>query len=161
MAHLTTEKIVTAALSMVLLVLMVQSCSHYDEIMKNAIESTVNGDSHNAGKNCMSCHHDAKNEAHEKWWYIAGTAYDNASAPARSGGSVELWTKPNRTGEKVYELKIDGSGNFFTQKIINFKGGFYPVVIANNGNIKAMTTQTVQGACNSCHGVTEGVITIN
>lgn len=161
MEHLTTKKIFVAAVSMVFLGLMFQSCSHYDDIMQNAEESTVDGDSHNAGRNCMSCHHDSKSEAHEKWWYVAGSAYDKLSNHASSAGVVELWTKPNRTGEKLYALKIDASGNFYTQKIIDFKGGFYPVVVANNGTVKAMTTQTTQGACNSCHGVTESVISIN
>jgi hypothetical protein len=138
-----------------------QSCSHYDEIQKNALESSVNGDSHNSGQNCMSCHHEKGNEAASKWWYIAGTAFDANLNRAGSGGMVELWTEPNRTGVKIYTLPIDRSGNFYTQKIINFQGGFYPVVIGNTGNINAMTTQTTEGACNSCHGVTENVIEID
>lgn len=145
----------------VMLSFLVQSCSRYDEIMKNAIESTASGWSHNAGNNCMACHHDAKNEASEKWWYVAGTTFDQNSSPASAAGVIELWTQPNRTGELIHSLTIDAAGNFYSQKIIDFKGGFYPVAVSNGGKVSAMTSKITEGACNSCHGVTEAVIKID
>lgn len=145
----------------VLLGFIFQSCNHYDEIMKNGEESSVNGNSHNAGRNCMSCHNDQSNEASEKWWYVGGTVYDDDHKVAGTSGSIELWTQPNRQGEMLYKLPVDKSGNFYTQKIINFKGGFYPVFVGNNNKTKEMTTKTTVGACNSCHGVTEEQIEVD
>jgi hypothetical protein len=161
MVHKTIKSFIGYTFILIMVFVVVQSCSHYDEIQQNGMESTADGDSHNAGRNCMSCHHEAGNEAYGLWWYIAGTAFKDDHHVANSGGTVELWTQPNRNGEHLYTLKIDRSGNFYTQKIINFKRGFYPVLISPNGDIKAMTTQITEGACNSCHGITENVIEID
>lgn len=145
----------------VLLVFIFQSCNHYDDIMKNGEESSVSGNSHNAGRDCMSCHHDNSNEASEKWWYIGGTVYDDDHKVADASGEIELWTQPNRKGEMLYKLTVDKSGNFYTQKIFSFKGGFYPVFVGKNNKTKEMTTQTTNGSCNSCHGVTEEPIEVD
>lgn len=128
------------------------ACSHYDEIQKNPKESRAGDDeSHNAGQNCMSCHNDNKNEASfEGWWNIGGTAY-KSNKPVKTG-SVELWTGPDRTGTLLYKLAIDEKGNFYTNKIIDFKGGFFPVLMNNDGTKNAeMGISTTTGACNSCH----------
>lgn len=141
--------------------LTLQSCSHYDEIMKNGKESSPGENSHNAGRNCMSCHNDNSNEASEKWWYVAGTVFKDDKKVSEASGSIELWTQPNRAGELLYKLPVDKSGNFYTAKIINFKGGFYPVFVGNNQKTKEMTTKTSNGSCNSCHGVTEEEIEVD
>jgi len=140
----------------------IQGCSHYDDIMKNGKESAADGSSHNAGRNCMECHHDASNEASEenRWWYFAGTVFDQGT-PAASAGHIELWTRPGRSGKLLYKVPVDRSGNFYTAKIFSFEGGFYPVFVSNTGALKEMTTKTAEGACNSCHGVSEPRITIN
>lgn len=134
------------------LALLITACSHYSELQKDAKESMAGDDeSHNPGQNCMSCHNDNKNEASsEGWWNIGGTAYKNNKTVKT--GSVELWTGPDRTGSLLYKLAIDEHGNFYTNKIIDFKGGFYPVLINQDGSFNAsMGTKTINGSCNSCH----------
>jgi hypothetical protein len=141
---------------------VLQACNHYDEIMKNGKESSVNEKSHNAGRGCMSCHHDNGNEASEKWWYVAGTVYSGGS-PAANSGFIELWTDSNRTGEMLYRVPVDRAGNFYTAKIFNFKGGFFPVYVSNSNTFKAMQSKTTDGSCNNsgCHGGSQGYIDIN
>lgn len=138
--------------------LFIVSCSHYDDLMKNGNESTASGESHNAGQNCMKCHNEGEfTEAvlEGGWWHIAGTVYGSKA------NTVELWTGLNRTGELVYKLPVDPLGNFYTAKIVNFKGGFYPVVVKDDGSILAMQEKTTIGACNSCHGITTPTIVVN
>lgn len=138
--------------------LTVTACSHYDDIMANGKESSYGGESHNSGQNCMRCHNESEySEAvlEGGWWHVAGTVYGGKAK------DVELWTGPNRTGEKVYSLQVDPIGNFFTAKIVNFKGGVYPVVVKKDGSVKAMSTAINTGACNSCHGVTTESIRVN
>lgn len=138
--------------------LFIFSCSHYDDIMKNGNESTANGESHNPGQNCMKCHNEGEfSEAvlEGGWWHIAGTAYGSKA------NTVELWTGINRTGELVYKLPVDPKGNFYTAKIVDFKGGFYPVVVKDDGSILAMQEKTSTGACNSCHGISTPAIVVN
>jgi hypothetical protein len=130
--------------------LVIISCSHYDELQSNGDVSSANGNSHNAGRNCMQCHHDSKNEASEKWWYVAGSI-----AGAQKGGVVQLWTERNARGNLLLSLPIDQSGNFYTEKIIDFKGGYYPIIIHGTDTLKML--EQVNGAslsrsCNDCHG---------
>lgn len=158
------HRIINSCFVFMILLMVAASCSHYDEIMKNGKESSPDGTSHNAGRNCMSCHHDGSNTASwgDRWWYFAGTVFqDKGNEPASSSGAIELWTGPGRTGERLYKVPVDRSGNFYTAKIFSFKGGFYPVFVGNDGTIKEMATKTTEGACNSCHGITEEHIEIN
>lgn len=141
------------------LFLFIASCSHYDEIMRNGKESTYSGKSHNAGENCMTCHNSGSDlsEAVREggWWYVAGTVKGDY------GKDIELWTGPNRTGELVYSLQIDRSGNFYSAKIIPVNKGVYPTLIKKDGTAKHMSTSTVTGACTSCHGETTDAIDSN
>lgn len=143
-----------------ILLLSVTSCSHYDDLEKNGKESkTSSFESHNAGQNCMSCHN--RSEFDEAvieggWWNIAGTVYNTNGTTPASEGSIELWTEPNRTGKFVYKLPIDAKGNFYTAKVVDFKGGFYPVLLDKDGKVKKeMDRITSTGACSSCHGAKE------
>jgi len=142
------------------------ACSHKDELLNDPEESKSKEDeSHNAGEDCMRCHHDNKNEASEKWWYVAGTVYDDKKKDPVSEGTVELWTEPAGTGTFIYRLAIDKKGNFYTNKIINFKGGYYPIVIHNNDTFvmpDKVTGSDLNRSCNSCHdGKTTDVINLN
>lgn len=148
----------TTVLSLGILSLLWVSCSHYDDVMKNGKESSTDNESHNAGENCMRCHNDGQHEASEYWWYVGGTVYHD-DEPDEKAGSIELWTEAGRKGTLLHKLQVDHSGNFYTQKIINFKGGFYPVFVSDDGKkVNGMTTKINTGACNSCHGVTEAKI---
>jgi len=130
------------------------SCNHYDSITKSGRESTSSEKSHNAGKDCMSCHHDNNNEGsgEGKWWYIAGTAY-NKNGTIATSGRVEFWDAVDTPHALICSLTIDREGNFYTSKIIDFKTGLYPKMISSNGDT-SMTQAVVfnNASCNSCHG---------
>lgn len=133
------------------------SCSHYDEIQKNTIESNANEDeSHNSGKDCMSCHNQAGSEAaNEGFWNIAGTVFKDIDSDKTTGGvTVELWSEPNGKGFKIYSLVSDKKGNFYTNKIVNFNNGCYPIIKYGN-KTKAMISSFRGGmSCSNsnCHG---------
>lgn len=134
--------------------LFIIGCSHYDELQKNSKESNANDDeSHNTGQDCMSCHNNSSNEASsEGWWNVAGSVY-TGNSPANNV-TVELWSEPNGAGFKILTLTSDKKGNFYTNKIINFNGGCYPVVISGSKR-KNMISKFMGGmSCSNsnCHG---------
>ena len=141
-----------------ILIISFISCNHYDSIQTGGRESTENGRSHHSGEDCMNCHHDPSNGASSSgyWWYIAGTAYNNDGSIAKSG-TVEFWSALDSTTTLVHSLPVDRNGNFYTSKIIDFKGGIYPKVISTSGSLLSDTimVQAVtfsNASCNSCHG---------
>jgi hypothetical protein len=145
---------ITATLFLLTIVL-IGACSHYDELQKNGKESTLTARSHNAGEDCMTCHHDAGSEAYSRWWYVAGTAYSSDGTIAASAGEVQLWTGPRATGSLIYKLPIDENGNFYTEKIINFRGGYFPVIISANDTFamsEMVNGDNIYKSCNNCHG---------
>lgn len=143
----------------------IASCSQYDKTQNNPEESMLDSDkSHNNGQNCMSCHNQNGNEAVREagWWYIGGSVYDDKGQEASSAGFVELWTGPNATGNRMVRLAIDQKGNFYTNRIINFGNGLYPVLKKTDDKIEAhMSTSTKTGACNSCHGVSTSLLKLD
>jgi hypothetical protein len=126
-------------------------CNHRDDLAKNGRESKTGGRSHNFGLNCMKCHNDANNEASGEWWNIAGSVLQSDLSGHATTGYVELWSGPDRTGTKYATLEIDGSGNFYTEKIIDYKGACYPAVVSTNGHYSYMSQAFTGGGCNSCH----------
>lgn len=138
------------------------SCSHYDALQANLIESEKGDDeSHNAGQNCGSCHNKNGNEAEleARWWTVSGTVF-NSQNGAQNNAIVELWEKPNRQGKLVKRLVSDDLGNFYTNQILNFKGGVYPTITVNNQTI-SMGSAFNGGSCNSCHGITTTKLSID
>lgn len=137
--------------------LIMASCSQYNKIQNDPEESALDSDeSHNTGQNCMNCHNANGNEAVREggWWYVAGSVFDDNGGVAKSAGYIELWSGPNATGNIMYRLAIDEKGNFYTNRIIDFGRGLYPVLKKTDDKIEAhMSTSTKTGACNSCHGV--------
>lgn len=134
--------------------LIIIGCSHYDELQKNPKQSSAGEDeSHNSGQDCMSCHNKSGSEAaDEGWWNVAGTVYNNNSLA--NNVTVELWSEPNGGGFKILSLTSDKKGNFYTNKILNFNGGCYPVIISGSKR-KAMISKFMGGmSCSnaSCHG---------
>jgi len=129
-------------------------CSHYNDLQKDIKQSLANEDeSHKTGEDCMSCHNNSSNEASgEGWWNVAGSVFNNGT-PANNV-NVELWSEPNGGGFKILTLTSDKKGNFYTNKIINFNGGCYPVVISGSKR-KNMISKFMGGmSCSnsSCHG---------
>ncbi len=139
---------------------LISACSHFDELQKNPKESKVNGRSHNSGKNCSSCHNVNGNEASSYWWTIAGTVY-NTNGNVLNNTPIELWDGKNRTGNLIKKLTSDLNGNFYTNQIINFKSGLYPVMVYGT-TVKTMTSEFNGGSCTSCHnGSTQALLKIN
>jgi hypothetical protein len=137
------------------LMLSESQCSHAEELERFGKSSEAGSDeSHRFMQNCMTCHNDDGNEAsgvEGGWWNIAGSVFDaNGSAPA-SSGTVELWSGPERTGTRYLSLPIDALGNFYTEKIIDYNGAAFPVVVNANGDFFSMSEPFTGGGCNGCH----------
>ena len=145
-------------LSAFILAVIFASCNHYDSIKSSGRESVAGGKSHNAGKDCMSCHHDNSSSASSSgtWWYFAGTAY-NSNGSIATSGSVELWSDSLAKGTLIYSVPIDRGGNFYTAKIFNFGKGVYPKLVSNSNTsydtiMKPQMVTFNSASCNSCHG---------
>lgn len=140
--------------------LLVIACSHYDDLQKSGVESSSSASSHNNGQDCMKCHNSPSNEASsEAWWNVAGSVY-KANGSANTNARIELWSEPNGKGFRILGLNADKNGNFYTEKIVNFNKGCYPIAISGSDTI-AMGAQFVGGGCNSCHGVSTSKIQVN
>ncbi len=147
------------------LVVFAFQCSHYDELQKNGKESKHGSkSSHYHGQDCMTCHNDPDNAASKDggWWNIAGSIFNDDGDAPFTNATVELWSQPNRSGTLYYTLEVDGLGNFYTEKIVTYNGLCYPVVANHDNNdYEAMEPQFNSGGCNSCHGSSEDVITVD
>jgi hypothetical protein len=148
-------------ISTVLFVLtLVLGCSHLDENENDIEESTATEHSHNTGKNCSSCHNSNGNEASSLWWTVAGSVYNSNNKPVNNV-SIELRDNKNRTGNLIKQITSDLSGNFYTNQIVNFKNGLYPVIVSGN-TVKTMQSPFNGGSCNSCHnGISTANLKIN
>jgi hypothetical protein len=128
------------------------ACTHVEELENDVEESKPDERSHNAGKNCSSCHNVNGNEASSEWWTIAGTVY-NTNGSVLNNATIELWDGKNRNGQLIKKLTSDLSGNFYTNQIINFKSGLFPVLVYED-SVKTMQSAFNGGSCNSCHNGT-------
>lgn len=142
---------------LIAIIVLFISCSHYDSIQTSGRESVAGEKSHNAGKDCMSCHHDNSSSASSSgtWWYFAGTAY-NADGSIATSGRVELWSDSLAQKTLIYSVPIDRGGNFYTSKIFNFGNSVYPKLVSdiNAAFDTIMKPQLVtfsSSSCNSCH----------
>jgi hypothetical protein len=126
------------------------ACSHYDSLEKNGKVSDSNKKSHNSGQDCMSCHGKEMSEAaNEAWWNVAGTVY-NSNGGLNTNARIELWSLPNAKGIKILSLNVDRNANFYTEKVVNFNGGCYPVAISGSDTMYMYSKFNGTG-CNSCH----------
>ncbi|MFC2114673.1 DUF2712 domain-containing protein [Bacteroidota bacterium] len=132
------------------------SCENGNEVK---ISKNNSNESHNMGKNCMSCH--IKGSDGEGWFTVAGTVYDSASTTTNPNGSVKLYTGANGSGSLVATIEVDQHGNFYTTENIDLSAGVYPVVTSENGSMQYMPNAVNTGQCNSCHGVINPKIYVN
>jgi hypothetical protein len=138
------------------------ACSHSDQVNADSKESgSGEGESHNPGQNCASCHNVSGSEAVREggWWTVAGTVFSNGTSPQKNA-TIELWEKPNKQGKLIKRLVSDSKGNFYTNQTIDFNGGCYPSITVGSKTIY-MNQKFNGGSCNSCHGVSVGKLTIN
>jgi hypothetical protein len=141
-----------------LLVFFIQSCDD-DSKEEGCGETEVSyhndDNSHNNGKDCMSCHKDGGGG--EGCFIIAGSVYDSLQTTAQPNVTVRLYTEANGAGLLKYTIQGDKKGNFFTTDNVNY-GGLYPAVTSLSGNTQYMPAPLTKGNCNSCHGVSTGKI---
>lgn len=156
---LTLERLMKLTLALSLVIVFTTACSEEEGENKTLVSAFNGNDSHNEGKNCMTCHKSGGEG--EGWFLVAGTIYNSSGSATSPNGSVKLYTGPNGTGTLKGTLAVDAKGNFYTTQTVDFSGGLYPVVTSASGNSKAMAITTSTGQCNSCHGSTTGKITVN
>ena len=129
------KKLLIAGL--VCLVVIAVSCEREED------DEEEGGRSHNAGKNCLSCHSDFK---------MAGSVYNKSLNASFPGAKIKVTTQANGGGTVLSSLTSDASGNFHTGSSINFGTGVFVSVEGTSGTVKNMNSAITSGACNSCHG---------
>ncbi|WP_455375374.1 hypothetical protein [Kaarinaea lacus] len=98
------------------------------------------------GTDCTTCH---------DGYTISGSVKDLGLENYYADATVYFYDEPNGAGRLVETLEVDGNGNFYTTQNVNFGVGLYPVIASADGvDLQHMTNSTLNGACNSCHGVT-------
>ena len=151
------KKIIQFVVLFVMPFIVFNSCNHANQMVEN---NSKYGDdeSHNMGKDCMSCH--KKGGDGEGWFYIAGTAYTNDGENTAEDVTVLMYTKPDGKGILKKIIEGDKLGNFYTTDITGFGNGLYPAVVFNN-DTTFMSSSTTNGSCNSCHGNSTSKIELN
>jgi hypothetical protein len=112
---------------------------------------------HNVGNDCLMCH--KTNGGGDGVFTAGGTVWKTGTTIGATGAKVELFASPGATGTPVVTMTTQVGGNFYTKSSINFGTGLYAKVSTENGS-STMITPVTTGACNSCHGVTTGKITV-
>ena len=156
-------RLFTLMMILVTAVLMVTACKKEDDdngdddgdASEEKISMHNGKESHNAGKNCMTCH--VSGGSGEGWFVAAGTVYDKQQANVYPNATVKLYDAPNGGGNLVATIEVDAYGNFYTTKDINYGSGLYPAV-QGGSTTQYMGSMITKGACNSCHGVTTSKI---
>ncbi len=136
------------------LIIGINSCEKEDSRCGEENISSVNSNrSHNMGQNCMNCHKDGGSG--EGCFTVAGTTYNASGSSIYANATIKLYTQPNGLGILVATVPGDSKGNFHTTESVNFGTGLYPVVTNTLGQSVYMSSAISQGACNSCHGITQ------
>jgi hypothetical protein len=102
--------------------------------------STSSKTSHNAGRDCTSCHS----------FTVAGTAY-KADGSAYSGAVINVTSGSAGSGTVLTTLASDASGNFYTSASALFGSGVYVNATGTTGAARSMTAAITSGGCNRCH----------
>lgn len=145
--------------SLLFLLVLAQSCEKEGKCGETNISQAGSRESHNMGLNCMNCHKSGGEG--EGCFKAAGTVYDSLLTTPKSSGTIRLYSGPNGTGSVVATIAVDAKGNFHTTDEINFGSGVYPSVTNASGQTNYMSSSITQGACNSCHGISNDRIWIN
>ena len=147
------RRILSRLLWSLILIPFLISCAEDDGTDDNNTKT-----SHNAGKNCMSCH--TSGSGHGAWT-VAGTVYNSSKSSVYSNATVKLTSGTNGTGTVTVSITGDASGNFYTSSGVSFGGGLYPSVTGTSGNTQYMPAPVTTGQCNSCHNKTTEKIWVN
>ena len=135
--------------------LAIYSCTHVSGTFISAHGSKAGS---SMKDNCMDCH---KTGATEGGFVIAGTVFKTDSVSKNPNATVYLYAGPKGTDSLIATVEVDGVGNFYTTHPYDLNKGVYPAVISSSGNKIFMESATTNGACNSCHGVTQAHIVVN
>lgn len=127
------------------------SCTEGGEGNSTQVSKNDGTRSHNNGRNCMDCH--VKGGGGAGWFTAAGSTYKTDAQTSNKNGIIKIYDKPNGGGNMVASIEVDGLGNFYTTKGIDFGSGLYPSFESASGNTMYMAQTTITGACNSCHGI--------
>jgi hypothetical protein len=103
--------------------------------------SASGSSSHNAGRDCASCHN----------FVIAGTAYKADGVTVNPGVVIKVTSGAGGTGTALATLTADRSGNFYSSSAVGFGAGAYVSGTNASGGVTAMTAAITSGACNRCH----------
>jgi hypothetical protein len=128
------------------------ACSPGEDAESDSVfESRYNAtNSMNPGLNCQNCHVSGGNGPHI--FTVAGTVYDSNLIQVYPNTTIRLYTQPNGQGNLVATIEVDGLGNFYTTRSVDFGSGLYPSVSSGNGaDTEYMSSSTTRGDCNGCH----------
>lgn len=121
---------------------------------------TPPGKSHNAGKDCLSCHKKGGQGASYAVFTVGGTAY-KSTGKVQAGAMIKLYT--HNSNSVAICIKTNSLGNFYTTQTV--AGLASPGVDAEaegpTGGLNTMTSVLKSGACNACHGVTAAKILVD
>ncbi len=136
--------------------IVVTSCNKENE---TKISSHNSNESHKAGENCLSCHRSGgEGEGH---FIVAGTVYDSLGTTIKPNGTIRLYSQPNGGGSLLSTIEVDAKGNFYTTESVDLSNGIYSSATGTSGSAHFMTDINTNGACNSCHGVTQSPIWVD
>tara|TARA_R110002050_G_scaffold290260_1_gene443740 strand:- start:70348 stop:70830 length:483 start_codon:yes stop_codon:yes gene_type:complete len=123
------------------------------------ISTHYSTESHNAGRNCITCH--SAGGSGEGWFRAAATVYDSTLTFVKPNATLEFYTGKYGTGTLQATLEVDGNGNFYTTSSIDFSNGLYCTVISASGKKRYMRKKITTGECAKCHGVDEDRIWVD
>ncbi|HEY6004527.1 MAG TPA: hypothetical protein VIV57_16755 [Anaeromyxobacter sp.] len=97
------------------------------------------------GDDCLSCH-DGRGRARR--WTVAGTIYDEPSAPGDAGLRGAEVRITDAEGQS-FGLRTNRAGNFYTAEPVAFP---LTVCVERHGVTSCMEEPVTRGSCNVCHG---------
>jgi hypothetical protein len=109
------------------------------------------GRSHNAGRNCLSCH--SLNGNANPIFTLAGTLYKADGSP-QTNGKINFY--PHTSNMLTGCIVTNNLGNFYTsQSLGNLTNTSTDVGTESAaGGLSFMNSALTSGSCNACHGVT-------
>jgi hypothetical protein len=113
----------------------------------SGVGSSAARTSHNAGRDCTSCHA----------FTVAGTAY-KADGSVYSGAVIRVTSGSAGSGNVLATVTSDASGNFYTSASVAFGPGAYVNAAGTTGVARSMTSAITSGGCNRCHTSTNRLI---
>jgi cytochrome c553 len=149
--------IITLAFAIIASAYIISSCTHTFDCGSETKVSTANGKSHNAGKDCLSCH--TSGGQGEGCFSAGGTVYDKTGVIAPTA-SILFYSAPNGGGTLKATIPVNTSGSFYSSQSMV---GYYPAVVSKAGVKTFMSTPiaTGGGGCALCHGNTTDKILVN